>query len=390
MSLEINYQVRKKGDDFVGIDVLHDKLNVYLPIGYNEKIEKNDTDIRKFIRLLAKETKIQEKYNESNFNLISSLKIIDDYYNYGLYKQSQRKKRINQKGRTNWQRTVHQKQTYLNDKIIYTNLVNEYIDYKTEKEVQGIQEYCLNKISEILGNVLTFSYPKRARIYSEKEMINILTKELKATNEDIKITMLTNMLDFIKETNIKALEEGKISIKYKRFEYIFQNLVDYYGLSKEEKKNYFPKAIYIDWKSKKQLKCFDSYPDTIIDLPDKYKEIFLLDAKYHGVSNENGILKNYPNEYEIFKQHRYKDYLKKELDKDRKECVIKNAFIIPKELTDSKAKMEKFYAISKDLEYLIDERIFIIYVDTKSLITDTKNTMQEVIDILTSHNMVKE
>ena len=387
MSLEINYQVRKKGDDFVGIDVLHDKLNVYLPIGYNEKIEENDINIKKFIRLLAKETKIQEADMESNFNLISSLKIIDDYYNYGLYKQSQKKKIINGKGRTNWQRTVHQKQTYLNDKIIYTNLVNEYIDYKTEKEVQAIQEYCLNKISELLGNILTFSYPKRVRIYSDKEMITLLTRELETTNEDIKIIMLNNMINFIKETNIKALEEGKISIKYKKFEYIFQNLVDYYGLSKEEKKNYYPKAIYREWKTNKQRKCFDSYPDTIIDL-DEYKEIFLLDAKYHGVSDENGIMRNYPNEYEIFKQHRYKDYLKKHLNNDRKNSIIKNAFVIPKELKDCKAKMEDFYAISEDLKDLLEERIYVIYVDTKSLITDTKNTMKEVTNILANHNMI--
>lgn len=387
---KVNYYVRKNGMDFVGIDALHDELNVYLPIGYSN-IEEKDIDIKKFIRLLAKETKIKEEYSKSNFNFITCLKIVDDYYNHGLYKQSQKKKIINGKGNTNWQRTIHLKQTYLNDKIIYTNLVNEYIDYKTEKEVQTIQEYCLSIISECLGNVLCFSYPKRVRTYSDKEMMNILNQEIKTTNEDIKILVLNNLINFIKDENIKALEKGKISIKYKRFEYIFQNLVDYYGLRIEEKKDYYPKAIYKDWTTGEKKKCYESYPDTIIDLPQEYNEIFLLDAKYHGVNNENGLLKNYPNEYEIFKQHRYKNYLQKQLKNERKNCVIKNAFVIPKQLQNSKAKMEDFYAISSDLEEEgIDERIYIIYVDTKSLIIDTKGTMKKVMDILSNHNIIEE
>ncbi len=396
MEKGIEYYVNESGKGSVGLELKKDKILVKLPIEYDYDKQEGENDdfkkeIKKLIMLLAKKNRILaqelEQKDENQYNFIASLKIIEDYYNYGLYKQTELRSQINNKGRINWTKTIHQKQIYQKDKIIFTNLVKEYRDYKCEKEIQEIQEFCLYQISKNLGYLLNFSYPKNNKKHSKNEMISIIKKELEHTNEDIKMEILQNLLLFVEHTNMEALEKGDIAIRCKEFNYIWQELVNVYGLGNEKRQYYNPKAGYYnrldDTLNREQTgKVRSSIIDTIVKDFDPYLEyVFVLDAKYYA----KGAL---PGEYDIFKQTRYGEYVKRKLEKDGEHKKIINAFVLPANLGDRKVEVAPFYA-KCDREQIANimedyEKIFVVYVDTRNLIKDTKTTMKKVLETLVS------
>lgn len=397
MSSNIEYIVNQRGLDYVGIRIEKGKIVVKLPVGYNyEESNPNlKSEIKELITLLAKKTKIDgveiDQKDDINIDYISAIKIVNDYLNYGLYKQTEWKERRNGKGRINWTKTLHQNQIYLKDKIIYNNWINEYIDYKCEKEIQQIQEYCLYQISKNLGFILDFSYSKIANKFTKNEMISIISKELEKTNEDIKMEILKNLITYVRNTNLDAVDKGNISIKYKEFNYIWEGLVDEFGIEGEAKRKYNPRAgyYYIDNDKKKEENIDPLRPDTIIKNMEGYEDkVFVLDAKYY----REGHL---PGEYDIFKQTRYGEYARNILDyKEEKDKRIINAFILPKNLEKENKiiELKKYYArcenaqdiyANEEKRKLKDyERIYVMYVNTKSLILDTKNTMKKVLELL--------
>ena len=376
---EVNYKINKSGDEYVGIHIKEGLITINLPIGYqyDEKMKddvKFQEEIRKLLILIAKKTKIdgQNRKNQAtNFDIISAIKIINNYHNYGLYRQSEIKRKLNYKGKINWKKTINRNQIYLREKTIYTNVVNEYIDYKCEKEIQEIQKYCLYKISQTVGFLFNFKYPKNVCKFGKEEMVNIISQELKINNEDIKNEILNNLLDFVKNTNLKTLEKGNVAIRYKEFMYIFQNLVDIYGIKSKEKELYNPKAKYCYWKNNELKEMSDpSLPDTIVNDKNQFKAygnlVFLLDAKYKAIGKN-------PNEYEVFKQVRYGTSLKENI----KGKEILNAFILPGNL-EEEVKIMDYYACIDDS----DEKIYVVYVDTRKLILETERIMKKVLDRL--------
>ena len=375
----INVVANKEGNEYVGIELIKEQVTLHMPIGYYEKdypqktfsleelknietFENIKEDFKTIIKLLCKKIKIDGTENnlEADMDIITAIKIIENYIQYGLYKQTERKQRLNDKGRINWSKTIHQPQCYSNHKIIYTNIVNEYMDYQCEKEIQKIQEYCLYEIAKTIGFLFNFSYPKTITEMHKKEMINRLQMELKNINEDNKKEIVENLLVFLKNTNFDAIQNGHILIRYKEFEFVFETLIDVCGI--KDKASYYPKSIYRYWKNGNDFRKPDpSRPDTIIEQDDV---LFLLDAKYKKIGN-------LPNEYDIFKQIRYEEWLAKK----KKSKKIINAFLLPNHLESGRVKIEKFYATSVDKE---DKKIYVVYVDMKNLIVEPEKTMTEV------------
>ena len=340
---KIQYDIRYKGDEFVGIELKDNKILVHLPIGYRYiKGEEKTSNLKKIMMAIAKNSRYMgNATNEKcDFDFILALKIIDNYIKYGLYKQTELKRKVNFRGRINWQRTIRQNQIYLEDRTIYTNVVNEYMDYKSEKEIQAIQEFCLYQISKVIGPLFAFYYPKKFDKFNSLAKIDILNKELKNTNDDNKIELLENLISFVKNTKFEAIENGNISIKYGKFELIYQNFVNVFGIKNIQ--DYYPRAQYCCINTNKALVSIQpSKPDTIIKDNNNLKEfkdiVFLLDAKYKHTGNN---FEGFPNEYEIFKQIRYKIYLEKKLRDNKDYRKIINAFILPKPLEEI-VKVEK-------------------------------------------------
>ncbi len=379
--------VCQNGNDYVGLTVENGDICIKLPIGYKvlhteylwEDIDEElKNDIKRLMKLLAKKGKKEfEKTDDLvDIDIFSALNVINDYQSYGLYKQSELKRKINYKGRIHWHSTLSQPQIFLKHKVLYTNLVNEYMDYDCEKEIQNIQEQCLSYIANSIGFLFDFTYPYSYQKMNCGEMVKTLKKELRETNEDTKKEMLMHLLDFMENTKFEALKQEKIALKYKEFPYIFQNLVDCIGIKNRDEFN--PKSVYCDWKSQEKysnIRIDSSLPDTIVmdDIENPCK-VYLFDAKY----KEEGKL---PNEYDIFKQIRYMTYLKgllkkKLSNKKFKNVQFKNAFILPKNLEDKLLEIAPFYATTLDLKE--KEKIYVVYVNTKYLIENAQNVIKQV------------
>ena len=390
-NIEIEYKTNTAGNEYVGINLnKNNKLSILLPVGYNEPTEAEKDkkqykeDIKKLMKLLAKKTNIQYKSiddTEISFDLGSAIEILEDYLEYGLYKQIEIKSKLNQRGRINWKKTINSPQIYINGNITYNNIYVKNVDYIAEKEIQQIQEYCLSTISTIIGFVWNFTYTNIPKKFNNIEMIELLNEELKNTNQDKKINMLQHLLSFVKNTNFEKLKKGNICLKYKEFNYIWQELVNVLGLATSDKAQYNPKAKYCFWKSNyedKDIKVNPSIPDTIVkDLKGYEEYVFILDAKYYKIGN-------FPNEYDIFKQTRYGEYVENILQGKNEKRKIINAFILPNTLNDAKIEIKDFYAkIDKETSKLKSyEKIFLVYVDTRTLISNPEATMYFVLEKL--------
>lgn len=383
---KVNFEICESGKENVGVFIEQDNsIKVLLPIGYrvvSEDIQSEELkkEIRTFLKLLCKSADIEYKgeKQKEEFNIISAINVIEDFLEYGLYKQVQRECKLNSKGRINWKRTINTPQLYIDGKMIYQNIYKETINYFAQKEIQDIQKYCLNQISDTIGFLFDFSYNLKPNMeFNETEMIDIINKELKSINEDIKTKMLKDLLDFIANTNFDKIGKNKVYIKYKLFEHIWQELVDVFGIKGKEE--YYPKAGYYSLETDEEVNITvnSQIPDTIIKNYKNYEEyVFVLDAKYYRI-------KTFPNEYDIFKQIRYGQYAQNKVQKENPNLKVINAFILPNNLGQKIVEIQEFYA---RLEENKNEKIYVVYVDTKGLIHNTKEVMGKVIEELVKLN----
>ncbi len=383
--MKIDYKINENGKEYVGIYLKdNNELQIRLPIGYRyneeEKGEKEKKefkqDIKKLMKLIANKTKIgsNEENLSSDFCFISAIKVLENYLQYGLYRQTQKEIKKNEKGKVNWRKTLNSQKLLYNNKIIYRDVYVNKTNYFAEKEIQEIQKYCLSNISKVIGFIWNFSFSYFNINYSNTEMLKLLKKELKETNQDIKIEILNNLIDFIANTNFEKLNKGNIFIKYKEFQYIWEELVDSIGIKGEEKKKYYPKAryYYLEGKAyKSNIRL--QFPDTIVNRED-LKYIYVLDAKYYP---EDSL----PEEYSIFKQVRYGQHVSK-----IKQKKVINAFILPKKLNNKNIEISIFGKLLDSVtesELNSYEKIYVVYVDTRNFIAKPKEVMQEMIKKLT-------
>lgn len=384
-NIKTEYIVNNSGNDYVGINLTENRINIHLPIGYRITENEIDTDIlkkeiRKLFELLAlKSTNGYETIKESgNFNLICAVRVLTDYIKYGLYQENEKETKNNIKGKINWHKTLHEKQLYINNKFIFNNIYYNKINYNAEKEIQNIQKYCLNIISKILGKYWNiYFYEEIKEKYNKYEMIKILKNEIRKINQDKKLEILKNLLNFINDSNFKLTNKSNISFKYKEFEYIWQNLIDIQGIKGNEKKRYQPKAKYYEFNLEecKDRRVRPSLPDTII-IDDNEKVVFILDAKYYAEGN-------IPNEYDIFKQTRYGEYVRSKVrESERKNYKIINSFVLPKNLNDDIIKIEDKFAFCEknNLNNEINdyEIILISYIDTRKLIDNPNEVINKI------------
>lgn len=387
------YIVNEKGDSDSRAGIIltkENKIEVRLPIGFRyDKKEENTEEfkqaIRKFIKLISKKYEISGEKNiddeDNNFDFISAIKVLENYLQYGLYKQVQKEVKTNAKGKINWKKTINGQQTYLNNKIVYSNIYVNKINYFAEKEIQEIQKYCLSEISKVLSDLWNFDYKFENNKFNKEEMLQILNEELKTTNQDKKIEMLNNMKNFISNTDFNVLDKGNTYLRYKSFEHIWEELVDTLGI--KDKSKYYPKAGYYDLKTDKEnvaIRQKNLIPDTIIK-EDNSEYVYLLDAKYYKIGN-------LPREYDIFKQVRYGEYLYECLEKENAKRIIINAFILPyKSENLEKVKVEDFYAKLKNIKddekaKKTYEKIYVVYVDTRSFIENPRKVSRNIIEKL--------
>lgn len=371
--IEVRYFVNESAEYNVGLEVkIGEKKNVlevHLPIGYSKE-EISNQDIKKILKLIAKQENrdIEKQKKQNMFPILIAEKIIQNFLQYGLYKEKEEVVDLHSKGKINWKKTINYKQPFLNNKIIYSNIFRKHTNYFIEGQVQEIQKWCLSYISKIVGIFFSFKYPNVNLNYGKKQMISILEKALSQTNQDEQLETLKLLKDFIKKVNFLEVEENHTGIKSRRFEYVWQDLIDTIGI--EDKYKYLPQAQYYDLDGKPfNYSVKPLLPDTIVE--GQNGKIYVLDAKYYRIGH-------LPDQYNIFKQVRYGEYVN--IVSGRKDII--NAFVLPANLGPNNIAVKGYAKLEKSNSNNDYEKILVCYVDTKSLIAEPEAVMQKVLEKL--------
>lgn len=371
--IEVRYFVNESAEYNVGLEVkIGEKKNileVHLPIGYSKE-EISNQDIKRILKLIAKQENrdIEKQKRQNMFPILIAEKIIQNFLQYGLYKEKEEVVDLHSKGKINWKKTINYKQPFLNNKIIYANIFKKHTNYFIEGQVQEIQKWCLSYISKVVGIFFSFKYPNVNLNYGKKQMISILENALSQTNQDEQLETLKLLKDFIKQVNFLEVEENHTGIKSRRFEYVWQDLIDTIGI--EDKYKYLPQAQYYNLDGKPfNYSVKPLLPDTIVE--GQNEKIYVLDAKYYRIGH-------LPDQYNIFKQVRYGEYVN--IVSEKKDII--NAFILPANLGPNNIVVKGYAKLEKSASNNDYEKILVCYVDTRSLITEPEAVMQKVLEKL--------
>ena len=371
--IEVRYFVNESAEYNVGLEVkIGEKKNileVHLPIGYSKE-EISNQDIKRILKLIAKQENrdIEKQKRQNMFPILIAEKIIQNFLQYGLYKEKEEVVDLHSKGKINWKKTINYKQPFLNNKIIYANIFRKHTNYFIEGQVQEIQKWCLSYISKVVGIFFSFKYPNVNLNYGKKQMISILENALSQTNQDEQLETLKLLKDFIKQVNFLEVEENHTGIKSHRFEYVWQDLIDTIGI--EDKYKYLPQAQYYNLEDKPfNYSVKPLLPDTIVE--GQNGKIYVLDAKYYRIGH-------LPDQYNIFKQVRYGEYVN--IVSEKKDII--NAFILPANLGPNNIVVKGYAKLEKSASNNDYEKILVCYVDTRSLITEPEAVMQKVLEKL--------
>ncbi len=371
--IEVRYFVNESAEYNVGLEVKigenKNVLEVHLPIGYSKE-EISNQDIKRILKLIAKQENrdIEKQKKQNMFPILIAEKIIQNFLQYGLYKEKEEVVDLHSKGKINWKKTINYKQPFLNNKIIYANIFRKHTNYFIEGQVQEIQKWCLSYISKVVGIFFSFRYPNVNLNYGKKQMISILENALSQTNQDEQLETLKLLKDFIKQVNFLEVEENHTGIKSHRFEYVWQDLIDTIGI--EDKYKYLPQAQYYNLEDKPfNYSVKPLLPDTIVE--GQNGKIYVLDAKYYRIGH-------LPDQYNIFKQVRYGEYVN--IVSGRKDII--NAFVLPANLGPNNIAVKGYAKLEKSNSNNDYEKILVCYVDTKSLIAEPEAVMQKVLDTI--------
>ena len=371
--IEVRYFVNESAEYNVGLEVkIGEKKNVlevHLPIGYSKE-EISNQDIKRILKLIAKQENrdIEKQKKQNMFPILIAEKIIQNFLQYGLYKEKEEVVDLHSKGKINWKKTINYKQPFLNNKIIYANIFRKHTNYFIEGQVQEIQKWCLSYISKVVGIFFSFRYPNVNLNYGKKQMISILENALSQTNQDEQLETLKLLKDFIRQVNFLEVEENHTGIKSHRFEYVWQDLIDTIGI--EDKYKYLPQAQYYNLEDKPfNYSVKPLLPDTIVE--GQNGKIYVLDAKYYRIGH-------LPDQYNIFKQVRYGEYVN--IVSGRKDII--NAFVLPANLGPNNIAVKGYAKLEKSNSNNDYEKILVCYVDTKSLIAEPEAVMQKVLDTI--------
>ncbi len=371
--IEVRYFVNESAEYNVGLEVkIGEKKNileVHLPIGYSKE-EISNQDIKRILKLIAKQENrdIEKQKRQNMFPILIAEKIIQNFLQYGLYKEKEEVVDLYSKGKINWKKTINYKQPFLNNKIIYANIFRKHTNYFIEGQIQEIQKWCLSYISKVVGIFFSFKYPNVNLNYGKKQMISILENALSQTNQDEQLETLKLLKDFIKQVNFLEVEENHTGIKSRRFEYVWQDLIDTIGI--EDKYKYLPQAQYYNLDGKPfNYSVKPLLPDTIVE--GQNGKIYVLDAKYYRIGH-------LPDQYNIFKQVRYGEYVN--IVSEKKDII--NAFILPANLGPNNIVVKGYAKLEKSASNNDYEKILVCYVDTRSLITEPEAVMQKVLEKL--------
>lgn len=392
---KVDFKKSYEEDNFVGLKYKGDKINIYLPIGYDSNIFKNENDLSseqkvdlllllKTISLIKNTNNVKTTFgddigenNEVPFN--SFIWMISDYFNNGLYQEIEKKYLQKSHGKINWKKTLNSEHYFTNNSVSF---INPFYESNIQKSnlITELNNYCLHKSVEyigfLFGNItLPESNLKDEFVKSNiKYYIERINKELSMAFNDRKKLLLIHMKRII-EMSFDESFENYASYGTRKYEYVWEKMVNNTLGSRVDISKFFPSAYWNIRGKKPEEDCSKLRPDSIY-IDNKSKKAYILDAKYYKYGITGNIL-DLPHTDSIQKQITYGDHISNNYETfGFEKNKVFNAFILPfNKRSDPFVTNDNIkyigYANSTwrdKTQVLSHERISLLLIDTKYMI----------------------
>ena len=246
----------KLGDnEFVGLKFEKNKPTVYFPRGFEiaDTDEQARVDILNLFGVLRRFSNHHEGStpiidggnNKFSFPILSYQYIISDFLEHGYYIEREVHHTEATRGKIDWKRTIQQQRPQINNgNVVYLNFIIKTNKINNNNLLTKIHEYCVYESFLKLGWLYVSNGmmpPKPTITLNKKMFLSVLTEALSNTFNDSKQILFKSMINIIEQTNESITNESAISFGTNRFEYVWENLIDYiFGEVNKEK--YFPHA----------------------------------------------------------------------------------------------------------------------------------------------------
>ena len=344
---KVDFKKSYEEDNFVGLKYQKNKINIYLPLGYDITVFKTDQDLNSsqkvdLLLLLKTISLVKNSYNsktdfgddtgdnnEIPFN--SFIWMISDYFNNGLYQEIDKRYAQKAHGKINWKRTLNSEHYFTNNSVIF---INPFYETNVQKSsiITELNNYCLHKSVEyigfLFGNIILPECNLKEPFVKDnlRYYIDILNKELSKSFNDRKKLLITHIKRIL-EMSFDDSFENQATYGTRRYEYAWEKMVNSTLGSKIDISKFFPNA-YWNIKGKKQEEDRSKLRPDSIYIDKKYNKLYILDAKYYkyGIT---GNISDLPHTDSIQKQITYGDHISNHYETyGFEKNNIYNAFII--------------------------------------------------------------
>ena len=337
---------RKQEDEFVGIRYNDGELKVYFPFGYSRPASGEERDYRDDILNLVSVLSAYSKESlgvgenrllndeEVQFPIHAYIHVFNYFLNHGYYMENEPIYKRAKGGKINWSKTIKQVRPQIagdfpNESVVYLDFVTKKSAHNENELITQIHKFCVYEAYEKIGCLFGFMQPDKPTVpFNADLFVAVLCTRMANTFNEKHLLLFQNMLDIICYLG-KREDNRKASFGTNDFEFVWESLIDcVFGI--EDKDKYFPHCIWkigkeeetLDWRSEKRTAL---RPDTIMELQEGCKKIFILDAKYYQYP------RTLPGTGSILKQIAYAEFvetMQKEISGQAGNDIY-NAFILP-------------------------------------------------------------
>lgn len=340
--------------DFVGVVAVQDKIVFCYPKYITDTKKKTSRDeFKRVIKAIRKYDSKGELVHlhsgdeKGNFNKLAlALHVLQDYFDNGVYTNTQEIIETNGDGEIDWDRTINETYAYIKNNHPYyleqktiSSQNNEFDYFKRLHEC--IVTHC-SKYLEELTTLDLFGYSEV--LISDEKIIDFgepayilyrLEQEISTQFVTRKQSLLKTLYTFVAESSTSAQENS-----YSLYGTNCMNLVweeacgAIFGNEYDSLEGYIPRPCWeLDGKIDDSVKTL--VPDIVTrhEYPDGSELFYILDGKYYLPNINDGKIKGNPGVQDVVKQFVYHkaflDYIFSQYH-----CTVFNAFLFPM-LSDS-------------------------------------------------------
>lgn len=337
-------------------------------ISIKDDINNNYNKFIQIIEVIKKYNYKKQQQNiigdgdDVNFNLLSfTIELIQNYHEYGLFKNNISIIEENGLGNILWEKTINEQNAY------FSNSIPIYLDFYTEKSITDDEDIfrrlhkcilsrCCEKIEGILDilkmDIINISSEDLIDFGNKDYLQYIINQEINRQYITQNQYLLKMMLIYLNQENFKQNKDEISFFGTNSFNLVWEDvcsvvmgncldksikqlkLKSYKNITEKNLlKDVIVKPKFIEKNSNKENYSKKTLIPDLIVL--KEKKLLIYDAKYYNIQFKNGIFINKFGVNDISKQYLY-ELAYKEFAKHNNLEIEQNIFLIPTDNTEEK------------------------------------------------------